>query len=90
MKQFGAFIKKEFYHILRDRRTVLIVLVMPVVLIVLFGFALSTEVRNVDIAILTPEPDRTIEQIADRLDASEYFTVRQWLRTPPLPTCPSA
>ena len=82
MKQFGAFIKKEFYHILRDRRTVLIVLVMPVVLIVLFGFALSTEVRNVDIAILTPEPDRTIEQIADRLDASEYFTVRQWLRTP--------
>lgn len=82
MKQFGAFIKKEFYHILRDKRTVLIVLVMPVVLIVLFGFALSTEVRNVDIAILTPEPDHMIEQIADRLDASEYFTVKRWLHTP--------
>lgn len=82
MREFGAFVKKEFYHILRDRRTMLIVLVMPVVLIVLFGFALSTEVRNVDIAILSPSPDPTVRQIADRLDASEYFTVTRWLDTP--------
>ena len=54
MREFGAFVKKEFYHILRDKRTMLIVLVMPVVLIILFGFALSTEVRNVNIAILSP------------------------------------
>lgn len=82
MREFGAFVKKEFYHILRDRRTMLIVLVMPVVLIILFGFALSTEVRNVNIAILSPSPDPTVRQIAERLDASEYFTVTQWLSTP--------
>ena len=45
MKQFIAFVKKEFYHIFRDRRTMLILLGMPVVQIILFGFAISTEVR---------------------------------------------
>ena len=82
MREFGAFVKKEFYHILRDKRTMLIVLVMPVVLIILFGFALSTEVRNVNIAILSPSSDPTVRQIAERLDASEYFTVTQWLDRP--------
>ena len=47
MKEFLAFVRKEFYHIFRDRRTMLILLVMPIVLIILFGFALSTEVRNI-------------------------------------------
>ena len=82
MREFGAFVKKEFYHILRDKRTMLIVLVMPVVLIILFGFALSTEVCNVNIAILSPSSDPTVRQIAERLDASEYFTVTQWLDRP--------
>ena len=82
MREFGAFVKKEFYHILRDKRTMLIVLVMPVVLIILFGFALSTEVRNVNIAILSPSSDPTVRQIAEQLDASEYFTVTQWLDRP--------
>lgn len=82
MKQFAAFVRKEFYHILRDKRTMLIVLVMPVILIILFGFALSTEVRNVNIAILSPSPDPVVRQIADRLDASEYFTVTGWLHSP--------
>ena len=82
MREFGAFVKKEFYHILRDKRTMLIVLVMPIVLIILFGFALSTEVRNDNIAILSPSSDPTVRQIAERLDASEYFTVTQWLDRP--------
>ncbi len=82
MREFGAFVKKEFYYILHDKRTMLIVLVMPVVLIILFGFALSTEVRNVNIAILSPSSDPTVRQIAERLDASEYFTVTQWLDRP--------
>ena len=67
MREFGAFVKKEFFHILRDKRTMLIVLVMPVVLIILFGFALSTEVRNVNIGILAPSPDPMARQIADKL-----------------------
>ncbi len=82
MKEFLAFVRKEFYHILRDRRTMLILLGIPVVLIILFGFALSTEVRNVDMAILSAEPDNTVRQIAQRLDANEYFTVKEFLDSP--------
>ena len=52
MRQFIAFVKKEFYHIFRDRRTMLILLGMPVVQIILFGFAISTEVKNVRLAVI--------------------------------------
>lgn len=75
MKQFIAFVKKEFYHIFRDRRTMLILLGMPVVQIILFGFAISTEVKNVRLAVLDPSNDVVTRKIIDRLDASEYFTV---------------
>lgn len=75
MRQFIAFIKKEFYHIFRDRRTMLILLGMPVVQIILFGFAISTEVKNVRLAVLDPSNDVVTRKIIDRLDASEYFTV---------------
>ena len=57
MKQFIAFVKKEFYHIFRDRRTMLILLGMPVVQIILFGFAISTEVKNVRLAVLDPSKE---------------------------------
>lgn len=52
MKEILAFISKEFKHIFRDMQTVMIVLVMPIVQIVLFGFALSTEVHNARIDIV--------------------------------------
>ena len=52
MKQFFAFVKKEFYHIFRDVRTMLILLAMPIIQIILFGFAITTEVRNVNIAMM--------------------------------------
>lgn len=52
MKQFISFVRKEFYHIFRDLRTMLILLGMPVVQIILFGFAITTEVKNVKVAVL--------------------------------------
>lgn len=76
MKQFIAFVRKEFYHILRDPRTMLILIGMPVVQIILFGFAISTEVRNVQTAILTPSNDTYTRQIIDHIGASDYFTVK--------------
>lgn len=83
MKQFFAFILKEFRHILRDRRTMLILFGMPVVQIILFGFALSTEVRNVKTAVLTPSYDQTYTRpIIDRLAASEYFSVDYIVHSP--------
>ena len=76
MKQFLAFVIKEFHHILRDRRTMLILIGMPIVQIILFGFAISTEVKNVKTAVLAPSVDSDTRRIIDHLDASEYFEVR--------------
>lgn len=82
MKQFRAFVVKEFIHIMRDRRTMLILLVMPVILVIIFGFALTTEVRNVRVGVLAPAPDNTVTRIVGRLDASPYFSVRRQLDSP--------
>lgn len=82
MKQFISFIRKEFFHIFRDRRTMLILLGMPIVQIILFGFAITTEVKNVRVAVLDPSNDVVTRRIIDRMDASEYFTVICRLHSP--------
>lgn len=75
MKQFSALVTKEFRHILRDYRTMLILLVMPVVQITLFGFALSNEVRNVNLTLLLPDRNTVTDRIVNRLDAGNLFTI---------------
>ena len=82
MKQLIAFVRKEFYHIFRDRRTMLILLGMPVVQIILFGFAITTEVKNVRLAVLDPSNDVVSRQVIDRLDASEYFVLTHRVQSP--------
>ena len=82
MKQFIAFVRKEFFHIFRDRRTILILLGMPIMQIILFGFAITTEVKNVRVAVLDPSNDVVTRRIIDRVDASEYFTVIRRLHSP--------
>lgn len=74
---FLNFVRKEFLHILRDWRTMLILLVMPVVQVLLFGFAISTEVRNVRVGVLAPHPNEQVRRLVERIGASERFsTVR--------------
>lgn len=79
MKQFFSFVKKEFYHISRDTRTLFILLVMPIVQIIIFGFALSNEVKNSAIAILDQSRDAATTALITQIDASEYFTVQKQL-----------
>ena len=82
MKQFLSFVYKEFCHILRDSRTVLILLVMPIVQIILFGFAISTDVNNVRLAVYDPSNDDATRRIVERFDANRYFSLVETLRTP--------
>ena len=77
MNPFFGFIKKEVYHILRDRRSLLILLGMPVVQILLFGFAITNEIKNVDIAILDYSKDATTQEIINKIGASQYFIIHQ-------------
>ena len=81
MKQFIAFVKKEFYHILRDKRTILILLVMPIAQIILFGFAISNEVKDTPFAVFAPMKDDATQQITERLTASGFFVLAKELHS---------
>lgn len=75
MKQLLVFIRKEFYHVFRDKRTLLIMFGMPLMQIVLFGFALTSEVKNADILIVDNAKDVNSQKLIDKYKASTYFTV---------------
>ncbi len=75
MKQFISFVLKESRHILRDRRTMLILFGMPVVLMLLFGFAITNDVKNVRTVVVTSQMDHLTQSVTDRLAASEYFNI---------------
>ena len=72
MKQFIAFVIKETKHILRDKRTMLILFGMPVVMMLLFGFAITTDVKNVRTVVVTSEMSPRTQQAVERLAQSEY------------------
>lgn len=81
MKQFQSFVRKEFYHIFRDVRTMLILLVMPVILIILFGYAITTEIKRAPIAVLDQSRDEVTGKIISHLEASEYFDLYAMIDT---------
>ncbi len=76
---FLSFVKKESLHILRDKRTMLIVMLIPVVLMVLFGFAISTEVNNVNVAVVAPDRTDSVRDAVNRLATNEYFTFKGYI-----------
>ena len=82
MKQFISFVIKEAKHILRDKRTMLILFGMPVVMMLLFGFAITTDVRNVRTVVVTSQMDHQTQQAVERLSQSEYFTITATVHTP--------
>ncbi len=79
MKQFLLFVRKEFYHVFRDRKTLLLLFGMPIVQIVLFGFALTNEIKNSKIVVCDYSKDVSTRAIIDRLDVSGNFEVAKIL-----------
>lgn len=82
MKQFFSFIIKETKHIVRDKRTMLMLFGMPIVMMLLFGFAITNEVKNIRVVIVTSNSDYATQQVVDRLAASEYFKITKIVATP--------
>ena len=82
MKQFISFVIKETRHILRDKRTMLILFGMPVVMMLIFGFAITTDVKNVRTVVVTSQMDLQTQRAVERLSQSEYFTITQNVNTP--------
>jgi len=66
-------LRKEALHILRDRRTLIVLVMLPIVQVVLFGFSIRTDVRDVRLAIVDPAPDAVTLALRDRLSATATF-----------------
>lgn len=75
MKQFYSFVHKEFLHILRDKRTLLILLAMPLLMILIFGYAVSTEVRGTQVVVFDEQQTQQSHALVEALSASRYFEV---------------
>lgn len=73
MTSFQGFVTKEVYHIFRDRRTLLILFGMPVIMLTLFGFAIRNEISDIPVAVLDRSHDVVTEAIVSELLASPYF-----------------
>jgi ABC-2 type transport system permease protein len=75
-------LRKEALHIVRDRRTLAVLVLLPIVQVILFGFSIRTDVRDVRLAIVDPAPDATTLAIRARLGATPTFRIVASLRTP--------
>lgn len=81
MKQFTTFIRKEFKHVFRDRKTLLMLFGLPVVQIVLFGFALTNEIKNSKMIVVDYAHDKGSQDLITRFESSRYFEVQKAVLT---------
>ncbi|HEY8659905.1 MAG TPA: ABC transporter permease [Hanamia sp.] len=79
MKQFIAFVRKEFFHVWRDKRTLLILFGMPVMQILIFGFALTNEIKNSKILIIDNAKNISSQKIIAKIAASKYFEIENYI-----------
>lgn len=75
MNRFLAFVRKEFFHIIRDRRTLIILFGMPIAQVMIFGFALNNEVKDAGIVIVDHSRDYATVALRAKLNASDYFHI---------------
>ena len=75
MKQLLTFIRKEFYHVLRDKRVLLMLFGLPIVQVILFGFALSTEIKNTGIAVFDQDKSVVSSALISKINTNKYFDI---------------
>jgi ABC-2 type transport system permease protein len=79
MNSFWGFVKKEFFHIFRDRKTMLILFGLPVAQILIFGYVVTNEIKDIHVAVLDKSADSYTREIVSKIDASEFFIVDGYL-----------
>jgi ABC-2 type transport system permease protein len=79
MNRFWAFVTKEFYHIFRDKRSLLILLGMPIAQILIFGYVLNNDIKNVPFAVLDQSHDNLSRKVVEKLVSSGYFQLNGYI-----------
>src|SRR5512133_1402616 len=73
MKRFLGFVKKEFLHIFRDYRTLIILFGIPAAQILIFGYAVSTDIKNSKVAFLDLSDDEITQELTSKIVSSGFF-----------------
>lgn len=81
MKQFLSFVHKEFIHIFRDFRSLLILLIVPQLMVIILGYIIKNDVEDVRVAVIDPSHDVYSTQITERLSANKYFILQDEVQT---------
>jgi len=81
MNRFKSFVIKEFYHIFRDTRSLIVLFGIPVAQVLLFGFVITNDIRNAKVAVLDYSKDNVTREITDKIVSSEYFSLANYLST---------
>lgn len=81
MKSLIGLIKKEFFHIFRDVRTMIILFGMPIAQIILFGYVLTNELKEVNVAVLDYSKDVTSKEITNKIESSTYFNISAYIQS---------
>ena len=77
LKQLFAFIRKEFYHVFRDRKTLLMLFGVPIAQVLLFGFVLSNEIKGSRVVVCDYAKDYGSQEIIRKIEASKYFKIKR-------------
>ncbi len=81
MKKFIGFVKKEFFHIIRDRKTLLVLFGIPIAQLLIFGYVVTNEIKDVKIAILDQSKDNVTIEISNKIISSGYFILEKNLNS---------
>lgn len=81
MKQFVSFVRKEFIHIFRDFRSLLILLLIPQLMVIILGYIIKNDVENVRVAVIDPSHDVYSTRITERLSANQHFSLQSEVQT---------
>lgn len=81
MKSFMGFIKKEWLHIFRDKKTLMILFGMPIIQVLIFGFGITNEIKQAEIAVLDNAKDEISGKITDKIISSGYFKINKYLNS---------
>lgn len=80
MNRFKSFVIKEFYHIFRDKRSLVVLFGIPIAQVLLFGFVITNDIRNAKIAILDNSKDEITREITNKIVSSQYFSLAENLQ----------
>ena len=81
MNRFKSFVIKEFYHIFRDKRSLVVLFGIPVAQVLLFGFVISNDIRDAKVAVLDYSKDEVSRELTNKIMSSEYFSLAENLKT---------